>query len=57
MLLKRKIGLSKKCILCLLLVVGSFASALSAAEKAKFIVNDAPFIFRNQKLIPGKNIR
>ncbi|AIN94499.1 hypothetical protein H0R90_03490 [Treponema putidum] len=53
MFLKRKIDLFKKSsFLCLFLIMGSFAATLNAAEKAKFIVNDEPFIFRNQKLIP-----
>ena len=55
MFLKRKIDLLKKSLfLCLFLILGSFAATLNAAEKAKFIINDAPFIFRNQKFIQGK---
>ncbi|UTC61381.1 hypothetical protein E4O05_07365 [Treponema sp. OMZ 787] len=55
MFLKSKIGLLKKVLfLCLFLIMGSFAATLNAAEKAKFIVNDDPFIFRNQKFIQGK---
>ena len=55
MFLKGKIDLLKKSLfLCLFLIMGSFAATLNAAEKAKFIINDAPFIFRNQKFIQGK---
>ena len=53
MFLKRKIDLVKKSLfLCLFLIMGSFAATLNAAEKAEFIINDDPFIFRNKKLIP-----
>ena len=53
MLLKTKIDLFKKNLfLCLFLIMGSFAATLNAAEKAEFIINDDPFIFRNKKLIP-----
>ena len=53
MLLKTKIDLFKKNLfLCLFLIMGSFAATLNAAEKAEFIINDDPFIFRNKKLSP-----
>ncbi|EMB46716.1 hypothetical protein [Treponema denticola] len=53
MLLKRKIDLLKRSLfLCLCLIMGNFAATLNAAEKAEFIINDDPFIFRNKKLIP-----
>ena len=55
MFLKRKIDLFKKSLfLCFFLIMGSFAATINAAEKAKFIVTDGPFIFRNQKFIQGK---
>ncbi|UTC67964.1 MULTISPECIES: hypothetical protein [unclassified Treponema] len=55
MFLKEKIGLSKKsAFLCLLLVVGSFAAALNAAEKAEFVISDEPFIYKDLPLIPWK---
>ena len=53
MFLKSKIGLFKKSLfLCLFLIVGSFAATINAAEKAEFVINDEPFIFRNKKLSP-----
>ena len=53
MFLTRKIDLFKKSLfLCLFLIMGSFAATINAAEKAEFVINDEPFIFRNKKLSP-----
>ena len=53
MFLKNKIDLFKKSLfLCLFLIMGSFAATINAAEKAEFVINDEPFIFRNKKLSP-----
>ena len=53
MFLKSKIGLFKKSLfLCLFLIVGSFAATINAAEKAEFVINDEPFIYKGVSLIP-----
>ena len=55
MFLKRKIDLIKKSLfLCLFLIMGSFAASLNAAEKAEFVINDEPFIYKGVSLIPWK---
>ena len=55
MFLERKIDLFKKSLfLCLFLIMGSFAATLNAAEKAEFVINDEPFIYKGVSLIPWK---